>query len=608
MPKKTSKVKATRIKANTSKTLPTSTTSTSISTTTTRGRDIAAIAALTRPRRSTIDESETMAIDKNSPATVTEAKSALTIDLPDASNKNGENPPNRPEELPELPAKKRGRQSKNTEYPAGVIKTSKKRGCLARAKQQDAEDDDIEEDAIEIGDTSNKRRRTSKRKQKDSTEEEDDEVTAEAAAEIPKKRSPAAKVKLHKSGTEDDEEATGDKADLSKERGRPAKAKLQKSGMQDEETAIGVANISKKRGHPVESNRQGTNKEAGEESITEVAQTPKRRGRPAKFKSTYVEHRDGDCDFNGQAAEGRCNTGADSKKKYGRDAAASKEEHTATARPAPAVLETEKRLPKISRCLLKSGETNRIGADDEAVARKLEAKLVNATEEYNSKTAAPLKRSGSVTQGKAVNAKRPDVDADGADKEGSGDRQYWLMKAEQEDREETAPDGSVVNTKFTIDDLHSKTEPEMWDGVRNFVAAKNMRAMRIGDLAFFYASGGKQGRKPGIVGIMEIVYEARPDPSVSDRSSIYYRPGEEERWCVVGVEFRQKLDKPVWLAELQKYGKENGPLEGMQLFTQTRLSVSKVQAKEWRFITEKLIADYPGDDALTRGVWQENKT
>lgn len=58
------------------------------------------------------------------------------------------------------------------------------------------------------------------------------------------------------------------------------------------------------------------------------------------------------------------------------------------------------------------------------------------------------------------------------------------------------------NAKFTIDDLRAKGGPEPWDGVRNVVACKNMKDMKLGDLAFFYASGGKGGNVPGIVGIM----------------------------------------------------------------------------------------------------------
>ena len=171
------------------------------------------------------------------------------------------------------------------------------------------------------------------------------------------------------------------------------------------------------------------------------------------------------------------------------------------------------------------------------------------------------------------------------------------MKAEQEDREERTADGTIVNTKFTIDDLRSKTKPELWDGVRNYVAANNMRAMRKGDLAFFYASGGKQGRSPGIVGVMEVVSEAEPDVTVSDRSSYGYVEDERQRgkWVVVGVEFRRKLRRPVSLKELQKYKGEGGKLERMQLLRLTRLSVVRVEAEEWRFITEELVEGYEDD-------------
>ena len=58
------------------------------------------------------------------------------------------------------------------------------------------------------------------------------------------------------------------------------------------------------------------------------------------------------------------------------------------------------------------------------------------------------------------------------------------------------------NAKFTIDDLRDKAGPEPWDGVRNPTACKNMKEMKLGDLAFFYASGGKKGKVPGIVGVM----------------------------------------------------------------------------------------------------------
>lgn len=83
------------------------------------------------------------------------------------------------------------------------------------------------------------------------------------------------------------------------------------------------------------------------------------------------------------------------------------------------------------------------------------------------------------------------------------DCQYWLMKAEPESRIENG-----VDVKFSIDDLKAKVEPEAWDGVRNHSARNNMRAMRAGDLAFFYHSNCKV---PGIAGVLKIVKEHSVD-------------------------------------------------------------------------------------------------
>ncbi|EME89590.1 uncharacterized protein MYCFIDRAFT_124617, partial [Pseudocercospora fijiensis CIRAD86] len=161
-------------------------------------------------------------------------------------------------------------------------------------------------------------------------------------------------------------------------------------------------------------------------------------------------------------------------------------------------------------------------------------------------------------------------------------KHYWLMKAEQDGHDETLKNGEIFNTKFTIDDLRAKTEPEPWDGVRNPTAAKNLRGMKQGDLAFFYASGGK---KPAIVGIMEIVKEHEPDMTAWDENSYGYVEQEKDRqkWCVVYVEFRKKFSKPITRDVLKKHFDE-GPLSKMQEFNAARLSVSKVSEDEWNFI------------------------
>src|SRR5437660_782541 len=99
---------------------------------------------------------------------------------------------------------------------------------------------------------------------------------------------------------------------------------------------------------------------------------------------------------------------------------------------------------------------------------------------------------------------------------------YWLMKSEPE--------------AFSIDDLRRKGQ-SAWDGVRNFQARKNLRAMRAGDRAFFYHSSAKP---TAIVGEMEIVREAHPDPTQFDPASPYFDSHASPaapRWDQVEVRF-----------------------------------------------------------------------
>ncbi|MCB0508781.1 MAG: EVE domain-containing protein [Chitinophagales bacterium] len=127
---------------------------------------------------------------------------------------------------------------------------------------------------------------------------------------------------------------------------------------------------------------------------------------------------------------------------------------------------------------------------------------------------------------------------------------YWLMKSE--------PD------VFSYDDLVKKKR-ELWDGVRNYTARNNMRAMKKGDLAFFYHSNiGKE-----IVGIVKIVKEAYPDPTTNDAA-----------WVCVDVAPKQKLKNPVSLVDI----KANPKLANMKLVKQSRLSVSDVTKEEFEEI------------------------
>lgn len=120
-----------------------------------------------------------------------------------------------------------------------------------------------------------------------------------------------------------------------------------------------------------------------------------------------------------------------------------------------------------------------------------------------------------------------------------------------------------------------------WDGVRNYGARNNLRAMKLGDLAFFYHSN--EGRE--IVGVVEIVREHYPDPTAHGAD-----------WSVVDVEPRFPLARPVTLAE----AKADPRLAGMALVTRARLSVQPVAAEEFRIILKLGETPWPGDGRSKR--------
>ncbi|KAJ8987529.1 hypothetical protein HRR80_008430 [Exophiala dermatitidis] len=179
-----------------------------------------------------------------------------------------------------------------------------------------------------------------------------------------------------------------------------------------------------------------------------------------------------------------------------------------------------------------------------------------------------------------------DIEVDVPEQDGGvetkdSDIQYWLMKAEPNSRMEKGHD-----VRFSIDDLMAKTEPEAWDGVRNAAARNNMRAMRKGDLAFFYHSNCDV---PGIAGVMRIVQEHSVDESAFDPNHPYYDPKSDRakpKWDVVHVEFVRKFDKLVTLKELKSFSEPSGALKDMQMLRQSRLSVSSVKPAEWEFILQ----------------------
>jgi len=131
---------------------------------------------------------------------------------------------------------------------------------------------------------------------------------------------------------------------------------------------------------------------------------------------------------------------------------------------------------------------------------------------------------------------------------------YWLLKSEPDvwsiDQQKEAGDKGAV-----------------WDGVRNFQAAKNLKNMKIGDLCFFYHSNiGKE-----IVGIVKVVKEAFIDPS-----------DKKKRFVAVKVSFKNYLKNPISLETIKK----NKDLKHLALVKQSRLSVMPIDTKSWKILNK----------------------
>ncbi|KAK4195522.1 PUA-like domain-containing protein [Triangularia verruculosa] len=217
------------------------------------------------------------------------------------------------------------------------------------------------------------------------------------------------------------------------------------------------------------------------------------------------------------------------------------------------------------------------------------------TSASDSKDEPAAKKSRSLKDMPETVAKKPSPPAKKTAK-----KNYWLLKAEPDTRYENG-----IDVKFSIDDLASRTEPEPWDGIRNYAARNNLRAMKKGDLAFFYHSNCKE---PGIVGTMEIVQEHSPDLSAHDPKAPYYDPkssASDPRWSVVHVKFNRKFPVPITLRELKEFGAAGKPLQNMQMIKQSRLSVSKVSAAEWEFllgvVQDKAIKEYEARPPVCTG-------
>tara|TARA_Y100000817_G_scaffold127224_1_gene99744 strand:+ start:37 stop:456 length:420 start_codon:yes stop_codon:yes gene_type:complete len=129
---------------------------------------------------------------------------------------------------------------------------------------------------------------------------------------------------------------------------------------------------------------------------------------------------------------------------------------------------------------------------------------------------------------------------------------YWLLKSEP-------------NVWSFEQQIKSGLKGSMWDGVRNYQAANNLKKMKKGDMCFFYHSNiGKE-----IVGIVQVVKEAFQDPT-----------DKTKRFVAVQVRFEKKLISPVTLETI----KNTKDLKELALIKQSRLSVMPIDTKHWKII------------------------
>lgn len=134
------------------------------------------------------------------------------------------------------------------------------------------------------------------------------------------------------------------------------------------------------------------------------------------------------------------------------------------------------------------------------------------------------------------------------------DMNYWLMKTEP--------------STFSWDDLerdYKRRGFSEWDGVRNYEARNNMRAMKQGDLVFIYHSV----KNPEIVGVAQVFHEIHHDSTDTTRT-----------WQCVDVIPLKKLQRPISLEEV----KQQRALDSSALVNRGRLSVQPVTPVEWKYI------------------------
>ena len=129
---------------------------------------------------------------------------------------------------------------------------------------------------------------------------------------------------------------------------------------------------------------------------------------------------------------------------------------------------------------------------------------------------------------------------------------FWLLKSE--------PDVWSIDQQ-----IKAGTKGAVWDGVRNYQAANNLKKMKINDQCFFYHSNiGKE-----IVGIVKVI-----------KTSFIDKTDKKKRFVAVQVRFKKKLKTPVTLENIKK----TVQISHLPLIKQSRLSVMPIDFKSWKII------------------------
>ena len=131
---------------------------------------------------------------------------------------------------------------------------------------------------------------------------------------------------------------------------------------------------------------------------------------------------------------------------------------------------------------------------------------------------------------------------------------YWLLKSE--------PNVWSIDNQIEVG-----IKGSIWDGVRNYQAANNLKKMKKGDLCFFYHSNiGKE-----IVGIVEVVKESFIDPT-----------DKTKKFVAVKVRYKKHLKKNISLENIKK----NKKLRHLALVKQSRLSIMPIDMKSWKILNK----------------------